>query len=94
MSSHHDHRLRDCVTLSVERYFQTIDGTQVRGLYQLVLTEIEKPLLEQVLKVAGGNQSLAATMLGINRNTLRTKLQRYGIIYTKNQCTQMDENEQ
>ncbi len=81
------HRLRDCVARAVEHYFENLDGAEARGLYQLVLAEMEKPLLERVLKNADGNQCLAARMLGINRNTLRTKLQRYGIQYPKDQNT-------
>ncbi|MEN3296859.1 MAG: Fis family transcriptional regulator, factor for inversion stimulation protein, partial [Burkholderiales bacterium] len=40
----------------------------------------EKPILEAVMARADGNQSLAAEMLGINRNTLRKKLQQHGLL--------------
>jgi Fis family transcriptional regulator len=49
------------------------------NLYQMLLAEIEPPLIEEILKRTGGNQSKAASMLGITRNTLRTKMQRYSI---------------
>jgi Fis family transcriptional regulator len=49
------------------------------NLYQMLLAEIEPPLIEEILKCTGGNQSRAADMLGITRNTLRTKMQRYSI---------------
>ena len=45
----------------------------------MVIAEVEKPLLEAVMKRAGGNQLRAARMLGINRNTLRKKLSLYGL---------------
>jgi len=49
------------------------------NLYQMLLAEIEPPLIEEILKHTSGNQSRAAGMLGITRNTLRSKMQRYSI---------------
>ncbi len=72
-------KLCDCVEQSVERYFKDLNGETASGVYQMVLTEIEKPLLEAVMKYAGKNQSKASKVLGINRNTLRKKLDRYGL---------------
>lgn len=54
-------------------------STTPENLYQLLLAEIEPPLIEEILKRTGGNQSRAAGMLGITRNTLRSKMQRYSI---------------
>ena len=54
-------------------------NTAPENLYQMLLAEIEPPLIEEILKRTGGNQSRAAGMLGITRNTLRTKMQRYSI---------------
>ncbi len=54
-------------------------NTTPENLYQMLLAEIEPPLIEEILKCTGGNQSRAAHMLGITRNTLRTKMQRYSI---------------
>jgi Fis family transcriptional regulator len=45
----------------------------------MVINCVEKPLIETVLQHAEGNQSRAAELLGINRNTLRKKIQQYGI---------------
>jgi Fis family transcriptional regulator len=45
----------------------------------MVLKNVEKPMIETVLRFAAGNQTLAAEMLGINRNTLRSKMQRLRI---------------
>jgi Fis family transcriptional regulator len=46
----------------------------------MVVSTVEKPILEAVMMRADGNQSHAAEMLGINRNTLRKKLQQHGLI--------------
>jgi Fis family transcriptional regulator len=71
--------LRDCVRDAVDYYFAQLGGYPADGLYQLVLREVEAPLLECVLRHAQGNQSRAAEILGINRGTLRKKLKEYGI---------------
>ena len=51
----------------------------VHDLYDMYLSCVEKPLLEYVMAHTKGKQSLAAEYLGINRNTLRKKLQIYGL---------------
>ncbi len=66
--------LRECVTRAVRRYLHDLDSQMPEGLYDLVLHEVETPLLREVLAWAGGNQSKAAAALGINRATLRKKL--------------------
>jgi Fis family transcriptional regulator len=66
--------LADAVRRSLERYYKDMDGETPTGIYEMVLKNIEKPMIETVLKFTEGNQSLAATMLGINRNTLRKKM--------------------
>jgi len=48
-------------------------------LYKTTLSDIEKNLIESVLERTDGNQLKAAKILGINRNTLRTKIQKFGI---------------
>jgi Fis family transcriptional regulator len=67
--------MADCVRRSLERYFKDLDGAKPRAIYDMVLKNIERPMLELVLDRAEGNQSVAAEMLGINRNTLRKKIQ-------------------
>ena len=71
--------LRQHVQNTISRYLQDMGNTVPENLYQILLAEIEPPLIEEVLKCTGGNQSRAADMLGITRNTLRTKMQRYAI---------------
>ena len=71
--------LADCVKRSLERYFKDMDGERPTSIYDMVLKNVERPMLELVLDRAAGNQSVAAEMLGINRNTLRKKIQSHKI---------------
>jgi Fis family transcriptional regulator len=71
--------LRECVARAVRRYLHDLDSQMPEGLYDLVLREVETPLLREVLAWAGGNQSRAAVALGINRATLRKKLAALGL---------------
>ena len=71
--------LADCVKRALERYFKDMDGEKPTSIYEMVLKNIEKPMIETVLGQAKGNQTLAAEMLGINRNTLRSKMQQLRI---------------
>ena len=71
--------LSDCVKRSLERYFKDMDGEKPTSIYSMVLKNIEKPMIETVLGKAEGNQSLAAEMLGVTRNTLRKKMQQLRI---------------
>ena len=80
-----DHQVRKgplatCVKNSLERYFHDLDGEKPAGdLYGMVIREVERPLLEIVMKHVQSNQCKAAEMLGINRNTLRKKLKLHGL---------------
>jgi Fis family transcriptional regulator len=74
------HDLGKCVTDSLEQYFCDLDGERPAAIYDMVLKSVEKPMLELVLAKAGGNQTLAAEMLGINRNTLRKKLTEHQLL--------------
>jgi Fis family transcriptional regulator, factor for inversion stimulation protein len=71
--------LADCVKRSLERYFKDMDGEKPTSIYEMVLKNVEKPMIEMVLGHAKGNQTLAAEMLGINRTTLRTKMRQLRI---------------
>lgn len=71
--------LAECVRKSLERYFEDLGGANTQDLHALVIAEVERPLLEKVMAHAKGNQLKAAAVLGINRNTLRKKLEGYGL---------------
>jgi len=71
--------LADAVRRSLDRYFKDMDGEKPTLIYDMVLKNIEKPMIETVLGRAEGNLTVAADMLGINRNTLRKKMQQLRI---------------
>ena len=64
---------------ALERYFTALNGHAPGGLYELVLTEVERPLLIEVMRRTRGNISKAAQYLGLNRATLRKKLEKHGM---------------
>lgn len=72
--------LRNSVEAALENYFTHLDGQPVTDLYQMVLAEVEAPLLEAVMRYTGDNQSQASEILGLNRGTLRKKLKHYGLL--------------
>ena len=67
------------VRKAIDGYFRDLDGEKASSVYNMVIQCVEKPLLESVLNRVRGNQSHAAQMLGINRNTLRKKMRVHGI---------------
>lgn len=72
--------LRDNVEHSLANYFANVEGESVSDLYQLVLAEVEAPLLEAVMNYTRDNQTKASEVLGLNRGTLRKKLKLYGML--------------
>jgi len=64
---------------SLDEYFDKLDGEDAHGVYDMVIAHVERSLLTSIMARAGGNQTHAADMLGLNRNTLRGKLNKYGI---------------
>jgi len=69
--------IRRSVTSALERYLGDLNGHEVNDLYHVVLNEVEPAILNVVMHHVDGNQSQAATMLGISRGTLRKKLRQY-----------------
>lgn len=65
---------------SLDEYFRKLDGETPSGVYEMVIGHVEQALLRSVLERANGNQTQAADMLGVNRNTLRNKLAKYDLI--------------
>jgi Fis family transcriptional regulator len=72
-----DCKLSQAVKESLDDYFMHLEGEPPHAVYDMVLGCVEKPLLQYIMHKVGGNQSKAATILDINRNTLRKKLQQY-----------------
>ena len=71
--------LSERVRQSLDEYFDQLQGTEPNELYQLVISQAERPLFERVMQYTGGNQTKAAAVLGISRATLRKKLALYNI---------------
>ncbi|HQR50652.1 MAG TPA: Fis family transcriptional regulator [Methylophilaceae bacterium] len=74
-----DNDISSCVRGALEIYFRDLDGEPPHAVYDMLLACVEKPMLEYVLNHANGNQSKAAEILGLNRNTLRKKLKQYNM---------------
>lgn len=72
--------LRDHVEMAMRNYFSNLDGERVNDVYEMVLAEVETPLLEVVLEYTRGNQTRASEILGLNRGTLRKKLKQHGLM--------------
>jgi Fis family transcriptional regulator len=71
--------LRTHAKTAIKNYLSQLNGNDVDNMYDLVLSEIEAPMLEEVMQYTRGNQTRAANLLGINRGTLRKKLKKYGM---------------
>lgn len=74
-----ENEIARCVRKSVEGYLKDLDGEKPHPIYGMVISSVEKPLVELVMKYAEGNQTRTAELLGINRNTLRNKIRQYRI---------------
>ena len=75
--------LREAVTVAVRHYLKDLDGQISADVYQMVLAEIEAPLLKEIMAYTRNNQTKASIMLGLNRGTLRKKLKQYNLISIK-----------
>ncbi|MEM0953665.1 MAG: DNA-binding transcriptional regulator Fis [Pseudomonadota bacterium] len=72
--------LKQHVSQAIRRYLDELDGEDGQDVYQMVLAEVEAPLLEEVMRYTRNNQTRASQMLGLNRGTLRKKLKQYGLL--------------
>lgn len=79
-SSERNKTLRQCVEQSLRDYFVRLEGAEVTDVYNMVLSEVEAPLLEAVMDYVKGNQTRASGLLGLNRGTLRKKLKQYDLL--------------
>ena len=71
--------LREEVRKTIRQFLEDMGNTEPEHVYRKLLSEVEPPLIEEVLTFTRGNQSRAARILGMTRNTLRTRIRRYGI---------------
>ena len=71
--------LPDNIDTLLDQYFNDLDGDEPTAIYEMVINTVEKPLLLYIMNKTEGNQSKAAKMLGLNRNTLRKKLKQYNL---------------
>ncbi len=71
--------LRESVEIAMRNYFDQLQNEQPAGIYELVLAEVEAPLMEAVMHYTKGNQTKASQVLGLNRGTLRKKLKTHGL---------------
>ena len=75
--------LRESVSIAVRQYLKELDGQMATDVYDMVLAEMEAPLLEEIMEYTRNNQTKASIMLGLNRGTLRKKLKQYKLISSK-----------
>ena len=68
------------VERSLDEYFRRLDGESPSGVYDMVIGHVERAMLCSVMERANGNQTQAADMLGVNRNTLRAKLTKHKLL--------------
>lgn len=72
--------IAESVFRTLDQYFRDLDGEKPGAIYDMVMRNVERPMLEFVLQRTNGNQTMAAELLGINRNTLRRKLTEYDLL--------------
>lgn len=76
----HANEIAQCVERTLDQYFRDLDGEKPCAIYNMVIRNVERPMLEFILRQANGNQTAAAEILGINRNTLRRKLTEHDLL--------------
>jgi len=72
--------IKQSIQQSLTTYFETLDGATPTNVYDLVISQVEKPLLEIILIQTKGNQSKAAQWLNLSRNTLRKLLAKHKLL--------------
>ena len=80
IDSTEDKTLRECVHTAIDTFFEHLDGQPATNLYDMVISEVEGPLLHAVMQHTKDNQSKASELLGINRGTLRKKLKQHNLL--------------
>ena len=80
MTTQQNSPLAQAVTTALEKYFVELCGEPASDVYDMVISCVERPMLLVVMAQAANNQTVAAQILGINRNTLRKKLADHGLL--------------
>lgn len=75
-----DSSLSETVRRVLQDYLETLGDNEASNVNRIVLDEVERPMLEIMMRYTHGNQSRAAQCMGINRATLRTKLKRHNLL--------------
>lgn len=71
--------LQASIKFAISQYFVNLEDADPSNIYELVIAQVERPLLSTVMQHAKQNQSKAAQWLGISRNTLRKLLAKYNL---------------
>ncbi len=71
--------LKEYTRQTVRQYLQDLKGHQAKNLYDFVIDEIEMGIILEVLDFTEGNQTQAASILGITRTTLRNKIRKHKV---------------
>ena len=66
-----------CINAKLTRYFEQLDGEQASGVHKMVMNEVEPLVIKFILELANNNQSEASRILGVNRGTLKKKIEFY-----------------
>ncbi len=72
--------LADAVNRALDQYIEDLNGEHPGHLHKMVMLEVERPLVAYAMKYANGNQTDAASILGVNRNTLRNRLAKFDML--------------
>lgn len=78
--AHGDNPIQQAVRAALDGLWETLEGDQPNNLYDLVIAQVERPLLETAMLRCEQNQTRAAECLGINRSTLRKKLKQHKLL--------------
>ncbi|MDO9311359.1 helix-turn-helix domain-containing protein [Nitrosomonas sp.] len=79
MNAIKENEIASCIRKAIGGYLNDLDGEKPGNLYSMVIQSVEKPLIEIAIQHTKGNQTQAADLLGINRNTLRQKMKQFQI---------------
>ncbi|MBL8498892.1 Fis family transcriptional regulator [Nitrosomonas sp. JL21] len=79
MNAMKENEISTCIRKAIGGYLNDLDGEKPGNMYGMVINSVERPLIEIVMQHTNGNQTKAAELLGINRNTLRQKMKQHQI---------------